>query len=328
MTSSRNPSSTDRATSAAPGLLGRTLAEPAFVDWLLLSYLSFELVSVYLGLHGPMRDHFLGYLGALWALYLSVVVAYRSFATDGGRPILDRIYRFAPLVTTCMVYFRLTDIFPIVNPREFDAPLHAIDTAIFGTDLSVWVDPYLTRGIVDWFATWYWLYFPMVLTGVLWAILISKDPARRARFAVGTILCFLLGHTIYTFVPGLGPWHHLADQYQGVQEGGWFFQANWRTYRTGAGYDIFPSLHTAVSTWYSIFLIRERKTWRPARLLAPIVVFITVNVVIATIVLRWHYFIDLVAGATLAVTCDLVSRHALPRYEALRARLGVSPRLW
>jgi hypothetical protein len=321
------PSSTDRAT-AAQGPLGRFLVEPSFPDWLVLSYLAFELLSVSLGRPGPMRDHFLGYLGAIFVAYLSLVVAYRAFAVPEGRPLIDRLYRAAPLVAACLVYFRLTDIFPIVNPRELDAPLHAIDVAIFGTDLSVWVEPYLTRGIVDWFATWYWLYFPMILTGALWGILVHKDAERRTRFAVGTILCFLLGHTIYTFVPGLGPWHYLADQYQGVQEGGWFFRANWDTYRTGAGHDIFPSLHTAASTWYTLFLWHERKTWPPARWLAPIVTIITVNVVIATIVLRWHYFIDLVAGVALAVVCDLVSRHALPRYEAMRERLGVSPRLW
>ena len=328
MSSSPDARSAARTSSSAIGGLGRLLAEPSFLDWCLLSYLSFEIASIFLGRHGPARDHFLGYLGALWVAYLSLVVAYRAFAPALANKIVDRLYRAAPLVTTCMVYFRLKDVFPIVNPHEFDAPLHAIDKAIFGTDLSVWVEPYLTRGIVDWFATWYWLYFPMVLTGVVWAIVFSRDPERRARFAVGTILCFLIGHTVYTFVPGLGPWHHLADQYRAVQDGGWFFHANWRTYRTGAGHDIFPSLHTAVSTWYSIFLVRERKTWRPARWLAPIVVFITINVVLATLVLRWHYFVDLVAGATLAVTCDLVSRRIMPRYEALRARLGVQPRFW
>jgi hypothetical protein len=327
MTPSRQAPSADRSAAAAPSL-PRALAEPAFVDWIVLTYLSLGLVSIYLGHQTPMREHFLGYLGALWVAYLSLVISYRAFAPGGPHPILDRIYRFGPLVAACMVYFRMKDAFAILNPRELDAPLHAIDKAIFGTDLSVWVEPYLTRGIVDWFAFWYWLYFPMVLVGILWAILLARNPEQRARFAVGTILCFLVGHVVYTIVPGLGPWHHLADQYRAVQEGGWFFQANWRTYRTGALHDIFPSLHTGVSAWYSIFFVRERKTWRPARYIAPLVVFITLNVVAATIVLRWHYFVDLLAGVTLAVICDLVSRHVFPRHEAMRARLGVSPRLW
>lgn len=322
-----NAPSTDRTTTAPQGA-GRTFAEPAFVDWIVLTYLSLGLVSVYLGHHTPMREHFLGYLGALWVAYLSIVVAYRAFVPIAPRPILDRIYRFAPLVAACMVYFRMKDVFAIINPRELDASLHAIDRSLFGTDLSVWIEPYLTRGIVDWFAFWYWLYFPMVLVGILWAILLARDPAQRARFAVGTILCFLVGHVVYTIVPGLGPWHYLADQYRGVQEGGWFFNANWRTYRTGALHDIFPSLHTAVSTWYAIFFVREAKTWRPARYIAPFVVFITINVVLATLVLRWHYFVDLLAGVILAAACDITARHALPRYEAWRERLGVSPRLW
>jgi membrane-associated phospholipid phosphatase len=304
----------------------RALYEPALVDWIVLTYLAIEIFSVWSGKHGAARDHFLTYLGALFVGYGGIVIAYRALAPTGW--FWQRLYRFAPMVAACAVYFRLREIFPLVNPRQYDASLHALDMSLFGTDLSVWIEQFTSRGVVNWFSFFYWLYFPTQLAGILWSIFVSREPDRRARFAVGSIMAFLVGHIIYTMVPGLGPWHHLAAQYDGPLQGGWFFQANWRTYRTGAGHDIFPSLHTACSVWLCLFLNAERRTSRVARWLYWPVVFISANIVAATIVLRWHYFVDLVAGTMLGFLCNFAAYRALSMYEDRRRRHGIAPTYW
>lgn len=309
-----------------PTQLARVLAEPALIDWIVIGFLLVELFAVWGGKQGPARDHFLAYLGALLVAYAGAVVAYRALAPTGF--LWQRVYRMLPLVAACAVYFRLREVFPIVNPREYDAALHALDLRLFGTDLSVWLEDYSTPAVIDWFSFFYFLYFPMCLAGILWAIFYCKEPDRRARFAVGTILAFLLGHLGYLIVPGLGPWHYLAADYDAPLSGGWFFEANWNTYRTGAGHDIFPSLHTAVSVWLCLFLWAERPTHRGARILFWPVAFIVGNIVAATIVLRWHYFVDLVAGAALALSCRVASRRGVAAYEERRARLGVTPGYW
>jgi membrane-associated phospholipid phosphatase len=94
----------------------------------------------------------------------------------------------------------------------------------------------------------------------------------------------------------------------------------------GAQMDIFPSLHTAAPTVVALFSFRNRKEL-PFRYTWPLVAFCTLNIIIATMFLRWHYLIDVVAGLVLATTAVLLSR-PITRWElARRERLGYGA-LW
>jgi membrane-associated phospholipid phosphatase len=85
--------------------------------------------------------------------------------------------------------------------------------------------------------------------------------------------------------------------------------------------DIFPSLHTAAPTAVALFSLRNRKEL-PFRYTWPLVAFCTVNIIIATMFLRWHYLIDVVVGFALAATGVWLSR-PVTRWElARRERLG------
>ena len=84
----------------------------------------------------------------------------------------------------------------------------------------------------------------------------------------------------------------------------------------GAQMDIFPSLHTATPTFIAMFSFRHRNKL-PFKYTWPVVVFFAVNIIIATMFLRWHYIIDVVAGLTLATLAVLLSTR-LTRIEAGR----------
>jgi membrane-associated phospholipid phosphatase len=59
----------------------------------------------------------------------------------------------------------------------------------------------------------------------------------------------------------------------------------------------------------------------------PIVAFFTANIVIATMFLRWHYVIDVLAGMLLATIAHLLSAHAAEREPQRRQAHGLMP-LW
>jgi hypothetical protein len=53
--------------------------------------------------------------------------------------------------------------------------------------------------------------------------------------------------------------------------------------------------------------------------------FVATQIIVATMFLRWHYMIDIVAGLTLAFTAQAVGQHIADWESAKRERLGLQP---
>jgi membrane-associated phospholipid phosphatase len=84
-----------------------------------------------------------------------------------------------------------------------------------------------------------------------------------------------------------------------LRGGFWWEQVEVTVATAGAQLDIFPSLHTAFPTYFTLHAIAFRHT-QPFRWLWPVLAFVAVNIVIATMFLRWHWFIDVALGVMLA----------------------------
>jgi membrane-associated phospholipid phosphatase len=74
----------------------------------------------------------------------------------------------------------------------------------------------------------------------------------------------------------------------------------------GALKDIFPSLHTAAPLFIALFSFRHRALI-PFRYTWPLVLFFSLNIIIATMFLRWHWIIDVVAGVAVATSAQALS---------------------
>ena len=70
--------------------------------------------------------------------------------------------------------------------------------------------------------------------------------------------------------------------------------------------DVFPSLHTALTLYITAYLWRDGK-----RMAALICAPLTAGTIVATIYLRYHYGVDVLAGFLLAV-CALRAVRANP----------------
>jgi len=92
----------------------------------------------------------------------------------------------------------------------------------------------------------------------------------------------------------------------------------------GAMKDIFPSLHTASPAFLAMFSFRNRDRL-PFRYTWPLLTFFSANIIVATMFLRWHYVIDVVAGVLVAVFGRWVSERVTDRELARRERLGLTP---
>jgi membrane-associated phospholipid phosphatase len=92
----------------------------------------------------------------------------------------------------------------------------------------------------------------------------------------------------------------------------------------GAQKDIFPSLHTALPLFLLLFSFDHRKR-APFAYTWPALGFFVANIIAATMFLRWHYVIDVVAGVVLATTAQLISRKLSFWEPARRADQGPGP---
>jgi membrane-associated phospholipid phosphatase len=144
-------------------------------------------------------------------------------------------------------------------------------------------------------------------------------------FALGMIFVYAMAHTFYMIVPGYGPVRYLAHRYQHELPPGVWLNAVLNAVQSGgAQKDIFPSLHTAGPVFLSLFSFRHRDKL-PFKYTWPFVSFFSANIVIATMFLRWHYLIDVIAGIALSVTGFLVAHRVSQREIQFREQHGYQP---
>ncbi len=209
-----------------------------------------------------------------------------------------------------IVYKELEYLIPRIHPRDYDRELAAIDYAIFGAHPTVWLErvtwPVLTEIFQLSYTTYYFL--PLILGAVLW----RRREFDRFQFLLFVIvLGFYLSYLGYLAVPAIGPRFILAQEQTFPLTGLLFFNFIRTTLDRAEGItrDCFPSGHTELTllVLYYSYRFHRRTFWL---LLVPGSLLI-----ISTVYLRYHYVIDVAAGALLAL---LIIATAKPLYRSLQ----------
>jgi membrane-associated phospholipid phosphatase len=303
----------------APSRLDRLLYTPAFLDWVLTAYFMAMSIGLYRGAPSATRDAYLLLTVGLLVTYLTAVYAFRlRFESRGSFGTL-LAYHLLPVVAVLALYFNLRAMLPIINGAVYDDALYRIDLRLFGLEPTLAVEPYSTARVVEWFSFFYYSYFHFTASFVFVMIACCRDDRRLAIFATGLLLVVTIGHFGYTLVPGYGPYAYLAHEFQAPLEGGPFYGLVLDTVgKAGPLRDIFPSLHTAMPAYCTLF------AWRHYPRVAAISTLFSVNIILATIVLRWHYAIDVVAGLILAVSAFMLAPRLVDFYQSRRAAVGLA----
>jgi membrane-associated phospholipid phosphatase len=187
-----------------------------------------------------------------------------------------------------------------VHPRDYELQMIAWDRALFGTDPTVWMQrlqhPLLTEVLQLCYVSYYFLPVALVLS-VLW----SGRYETGLRALTGIVTAFYLSYLGYFVFPSHSPYvserlwgvpHHDVPL-QGLWLAGTLHQLIDRLEPIKR--DAFPSGHTEVTLvvlWYA-FLHDRRRTF-------PVLLVLGVGLLFSTVYLRYHYVVDLLAGAALA----------------------------
>ena len=334
----RTPESTRGAPSGRASLaptLARALAnEPthaaswvrnwASQDWIIIAYFLVLILALCIG-KGPNRSACIVRVAADAGVFVFVLALVRGNVLRWGGIVSSLLYRTAIIATLLSTFFQLREILPAVSPWTDDARIYAFDMNVFGFEPSVVFDRWVTPVTTEWFAFFYFLYFLILSVHVLPMTYYQRGTVLLGRFATGVLLVFMTAHVVYMIVPGYGPYWYLKDTFTHELQGGTF----WRLVREtvdagGAQKDIFPSLHTAAPTFFAIFSFRHRKI-APFKYTWPVMAFVATQIIIATMFLRWHYLVDIVAGLTLAIGASWIGQHVSDWERAKRDRLGLQP---
>ena len=235
----------------------------------------------------------------LWAgLHLAAVALVLGLALGlprrpaGARRLVRLWY---PLAMVPALYRALEALVPAVHPRDWDAELALADRALFGADPARWLEPLSTPWLTELFQLAYVSFYAMPVAIGLALFRRHRDAEfeiAAAAIAGGFFASFLL----YFVVPALGPRFHLAAALEPLPT----FEASAVTRRMlnlleGLQRDAFPSGHAAVGL--ICLELARRYDRRQIAWLAPAVALM----LLSAVYLRYHYVVDLVAGAVLAL---------------------------
>jgi len=267
-------------------------------DWLVLGYLAFLNFALVFARGDNVSKSAVQMLSLL-CVSATVILSVRAQKFTHGlwAPLA---YRLSLQGIVQFSYFFLGTYLPLVNSRSLDPQLHTFDRVFFGFEACIWADHHVTPFATEWFSFFYFCYFFLLLAHSAPIMLFSRNERLLSEFTIGILVLFCVGQALYALVPGFGPVRELAAEFQSRFPRGLWLDSVMRTVASGgAQKDIFPSLHTAAPTFFTLFSFRHRHQV-PFKYTWPFVGFFCLNIICATMFLRWHWVIDVAAGLTLA----------------------------
>jgi len=258
------------------------------VDKLILAYTAFAVALI---LYGWNR------LPEAWSLLTAHTAAVTLLVVEVKFPNrtswLFRNWYPLPYVASC--YKEMALLVPAVRGTDLDPWLANLDYRFWHVNPTVWLERIQTPALTEFLQIVYTLFVPAVLLVpcLLWK---KRRYAEFQYLAFLIAIGFLASYAGYMVVPARGPRFLLAHLQHVPLKGLWLFQAMQSTLDRleSAHYDCFPSGHTELTilAWWSSRTLSNR--------LFRAYFAYTLCIIFATVYLRYHYTVDLLAGAVLA----------------------------
>jgi membrane-associated phospholipid phosphatase len=203
-------------------------------------------------------------------------------------------------VASC--YKEMALLIPAVRHTDSDPWLASLDFRFWQANPTVWLERIHTPALTEFLQVIYTAFIPAVL--LIPFLLWKKNRIAEFQYCAFLIaLGFLASYIGYLAVPARGPRFLLKDLQHIPLHGLWFFNGMQSTLDRleSAHYDCFPSGHTELTilAWWLSRLVSKR-LFRIYLAYTPLIIF-------ATVYLRYHYTVDLLAGIVLAATLIFLS---------------------
>lgn len=242
-----------------------------------------------------------------------------SFKEKGLTPTTRLLRDWSPFFFFVIFYAAFSGVlWRVLQPQDRDAWLLGIDRALFGETPAVAMQAIMSPVLTDLLAVCYFLH--LVLPPLLALAIYSAKRTLFRELLLAVFVSSLIASVGYLLVPATGPGSAFPNLFDRPLEGIFYYEPIANVMGAArAPRDAFPSLHIGVSTVVLYFAWRHRRRWFWC--LLPLVL----GNWMATVYLRAHYVIDLLAGWLVAVASPLLTRWLLDLETRARARLeGIS----
>ncbi len=265
------------------------------VDKIILAYLAFSTCL----LVGWWSEIPFAGLHLAWHLAAVAALTYQVKRPNRTSWVFRNWY---PVVYVSACYKEMALYIPAVRHTDADQWLANLDLRIWHVHPTVWLERIQSPALTEFLQVAYTLFVPAVL---LVAAMLWKQRRYREFQYYGFLIAlgFLLSYIGYIIVPARGP-RFLLQHLQHIPLNGlWLFHAMQNTLDRleSAHYDCFPSGHTELTllAWWGSRMV-SRRVFLAYFAYTPILIF-------ATVYLRYHYSVDVMAGTVLAAGLTLTA---------------------
>ena len=221
---------------------------------------------------------------------------------------------------------------PIHQGRDYDQLLMAIDRWLFRINASEWLGGFANPGLTEVLQIAYSLFY-VFFVAIGLELYLKRDLSQFRYFRFTVVYGFFISYIGYFFLPAVGPRFTLHDFSKiDIELPGlyltpalrWFVNifesipsgASNAIALANAQRDVFPSGHTMMTVIAAILAFEYKLKIRYYVFCAGMLL------ILATVYLRYHYLIDLVAGAFLVFPCLLTANRI---YAVFRRNVSADP---
>jgi membrane-associated phospholipid phosphatase len=214
-----------------------------------------------------------------------------SYLVSFFKPLVKIVRDWFPFFLLSACYYALyTNLMLRVNRHMADAFLSKVDATLLGNQASFLLEPWINSWATDFFNVIYFSYVFSLPAVALYFYLKHQETIFR-RVMMGYLTLMLMGITSYLLVPAIGPGSYFADRYTHDLQGHEISRGvDYIIWAGRVGYDCFPSLHVGIPVLLSLYLREYRR-----KLFIPALVYVAC-MCCATVYLRYHYLIDVIAA--------------------------------
>jgi len=207
---------------------------------------------------------------------------------------------FAPAYALILVYGNLGPVADFFRVPLADGRLQMLDQRIFGVQPALAIAPHVTGWESGFLMLCYCSYYfwPVVLGALLYFF---RGEAFFDRWSLAVMTLLVLNFACYMAVPAIGPRFALASSFTAPVTGAIGAPLFRAFLHSPFERDCFPSGHTAMSLmvlWHA---------WRRMRPFFWVAVVPCTGIVVATLAMRFHYGVDLLAAVPLTAIAYALS---------------------
>lgn len=242
--------------------------------------------------------------GLVFFLFLGIIklknlkVLLKSKIGRWIKALLDFLRETLPFLFCISIYTNMHDMVHLVNPNDVDASLIAWDQYLLGFQPAIYLESFITPELTDFMYFSYSSFLIYIIMFTMYLYVRKNNTAFRETL-VSVILTFYIGYIGYVIFPAVGPKFTMSHLFETSLSGSFItdrlsFLMNYEISEYTRR-DCFPSLHNGVIFLILLFAFKHQK--RYAFLFLPF----AIALFISTLYLRYHYFVDMIAGFLLAI---------------------------